>query len=199
MMYFTFRETVIAFFAHFVLGLCGGVVYECLRCAVSDIGRILSLLPAAWKSALVRDRSVRDGMFRRVAEKELSGVRCEICAFLFTLTFGISFLLLSYLFLDGVFRFLMLAAALFGLYLFEKVLGIPARRRVAAVFSRILFLLYRILRRVFFLPCLCLHFLRQSLCVPLVCALSLVFRTLQNRKRVNCSIARFRKSLHLCK
>ncbi|HBJ18275.1 MAG TPA: hypothetical protein DDY70_00805 [Clostridiales bacterium] len=195
MMYFTFRETVGALFAYLAFGFCAGLVYECLRCVIADLGLLLALIPAAWKSALLRDKAEREAVFLSATGKELSGVRREICGFVFTLLFGIFFLLLTYLALDGVFRLPMLAVTLVSFAVSEKCLGIPARRLVAAGFSRILRVLFFVLRIAFFPPKLLLSVLVERLLSPLLRKIRYTFRFFYHKKHAKREILRWRKSL----
>lgn len=199
MMYFTFQETLTAFLTFLAFGFLSGAVYECLRCFFTDIGLLLSVVLAAWKSALLRDKDMREKIFVRAAEKELPPVRREICGFIFTVLFGVCFLLLNYLLLDGSFRLYLLFGAIISLSLFEKLLGIPSRRWIRAGFSRILRVLYFLLRIFFFPLRFLLRFFAKRLLDPLLSCIRAAALSLENRMAVKRTLAKWKASLNLYK
>lgn len=199
MMYFTFRETLTALLSSSALGFLAGLVYECLRRLTADLTLFPALCIGAWKSALVRDRDVRETVISKIAKKEPGGIRREICGFVFTCLFGLSFLLLTYLTYDGVVRLFMVGATLLSFALFEKLLGIPARRIATSVELRICRLLFFVLCLAFFLPRLALRFLWRRAAAPLFRGVRYLSLSVQSRKMEKRIVRRWRKSLGLYK
>lgn len=199
MMYFTFRETLTALLSASALGFFAGIVYECLRRLTADLTLFPALCVGAWKSALIRDREAHETVISKIAKKEPGGIRREICGFVFTCLFGLSFLLLTYLTYDGVVRLFMIGATLLSFALFEKSLGIPARRIAAAVELWICRLLFFTLRLVFFLPRLTLRFLWRRAATPLFCGIRHLSLSVQSRKREKRIVRLWHKSLRLYK
>lgn len=199
MMYFTFREMLVALLSYLAFGFFAGWVYECLRCLFADIGLLFAVVPAAWKSALLRDKGEREAVFRKATDKELPPVKREICGFVFTLFFGVTFLLLTYLALDGVFRLYMLAAALFSFAVFEKLLGIPSRKLALAGFSRVLRVLFVLLHLVFFPMRVVLRFFGRYLLSPICEKVRDLVLRIRNGILVKRKISEWQKSLNLCK
>ena len=115
MIYFTPHEHAVACIAFMFLGAFFGVLYRSTNTLARFISQLLHILPDVLKAtAPTSNKTLRQDNKPR-----------HLLDFLFFLIFGISYILFSYITLDGEFRIYYALISAISFTLFEKVLSIP--------------------------------------------------------------------------
>ena len=136
MKYFTLGEILSSAAGLSVLGFCMGCIYNSLSTIMSSLWYLLSVGFRVAKSNSIH------GYRTALSDHKQHTATKSIYDFIFVLCYGVFFLLICYLSLDGVVRLYSLAASLIAFFISKKTLG--------RMFDKIILLISRALYRAAF-------------------------------------------------
>ena len=139
MLYFSFHELSLAYLSFIFLGLIFGTLYPCAFTLASGIGR-LTRLPSDVRTLIKKPSRERISEIN-IRVVHVNSFLKNLIDFIILTIFGISQILLSYVFLDGTVRILPLVLSTVCFYLGARLVGRYLIRYFLCAFT----FLYRII------------------------------------------------------
>ncbi len=129
MKFFEFSEVILAIVSSFIFGVLYGGIYSSFNVVTEGIIKILKIPQVVFLSSNIK--ALQDNKY----QTNKSVIIINVCDFLFFLFFGLGYILLTYIMLDGIFRFYMFVFCILGFWISQKTLGTIFERILAFVFN----------------------------------------------------------------
>ena len=171
MIYFSFYEILKALVAFFVLGCLFGGFYNCMGHLILFFKELI-LIP---KSSYLKYKKI-PYKYKKTRQNSFSNITLFFIDFIFIFIFGISFILLSYIVLDGDIRMYSLLLVFIGYVLSLKVLG----AFFPVLISKLSNIIIIILKKLFFIILYPLFFL----CDNIIKLISPIIKIITNRYKI---------------